>query len=136
MKTALYVDTSAILRAILESGVSPEIESRVASASILVSSRLSQVEAARALARVRHEGRVPETRLADAARALDDLWARCHIWELTPAVCDLAGMIAPSTALRTLDALHVATFLLARRQLGDIEMLTADTRLRDAVERV
>ena len=136
MKTALYVDTSAILRAILESGVSPEIESRVAGASILVSSRLSQVEAARALARVRHEGRVPETRLADAARALDDLWARCNIWELTPAVCDLAGMIAPSTSLRTLDALHVATFLLARRQFGDIEMITADARLRDAVERV
>jgi predicted nucleic acid-binding protein len=71
--------------------------------------------------------------LADAAREIDSIWARCAIWELTPAVCDLAAQIAPQKPLRTLDALHLATYLLARRRLGsDIEMLTVDRRLEDA----
>jgi len=34
--------------------------------------------------------------------------------------------------LRALDALHLATFLNARRRLDDLEILTADSRLQDA----
>ena len=72
--------------------------------------------------------------LADAGRALDALWARCEIWELTPAVCDLAAQVAPGRVLCTLDALHVATFLLARRRLGEVDLLTADRRVADAAD--
>ncbi len=38
----------------------------------------------------------------------------------------------PEQALRTLDALHLATFVLARRQIEGLELLTADRRLEDA----
>jgi hypothetical protein len=34
--------------------------------------------------------------------------------------------------LRTLDALHLATFLLARARIEGLELLTADQRLEDA----
>ena len=135
MAAALYLDTSAILRGVLESGLSPDIERRIAAAPALLTSRLALVESSRALMRVRQMTRVSETRLADVARQLDALWARCDMWELTPAVCDLAAVIAPSKPLRALDALHLATYLIARRALGDIELLTADARLRDAAER-
>jgi hypothetical protein len=40
--------------------------------------------------------------------------------------------VAPETALRTLDSLHLATFLLARRRIEGLELLTADERLEDA----
>jgi hypothetical protein len=40
--------------------------------------------------------------------------------------------VTPDTALRTLDALHLAPFLLARRRLEGLELLTADERLEDA----
>ena len=40
--------------------------------------------------------------------------------------------VAPDRALRTLDALHLATFLLARRRIEGLELLTADERLEDA----
>jgi hypothetical protein len=49
---AIYLDTSVALRATLEQGTTPEIESRIASAPVLVTSRLSLVESARALLRV------------------------------------------------------------------------------------
>jgi predicted nucleic acid-binding protein len=129
----LYVDTSAVLRAVLERGVSPEVEARLGAARILMTSRLSLVESARALTRLRQEG-VAETSIADAARELDSIWARCAVWELTAAVCDLASTVAPAMPLRTLDSLHLATYLLARRAMGgSIELLTTDDRLASAV---
>ena len=129
---ALYLDTSVALRATLEQGTTLEVEIRIAAAPVLVTSRLSLVESARALLRVRVQGSVPESRLADARWELDALWHRCELWELSPAVCDLASLLAPDKVLRTLDALHLATFLMARRRIEGLELLTADRRLEDA----
>jgi predicted nucleic acid-binding protein len=126
------VDTSAVLRATLERGTTPEIEERIAAAPALVTSRLSLVESARAFHRLRQRGGIAETRLADARRETDILWNRCDLWELSPAVCELAMHIAPHRPLRTLDALQLATFLLARRRLEALELLTADARLDEA----
>jgi len=128
---ALYLDTSVALRATVERGTTPDIEARMAAAPVLVTSRLSLVESARALIRLRQQGRVAESRLADARREIDTLWTRCELWELTPAVCDLACHVVPDRALRTLDALHLATFLMARRRIEGLELLTADERLED-----
>ena len=129
---AAYLDTSVALRATLERGTTPEIEARIAAAPVLVTSRLSLVESARALLRLRQQGSVTEIRLADARRELDALWTRCELWELTHAVCDLACHVVPDRVLRTLDALHLATFLMARRRIEGLELLTADERLEDA----
>ena len=122
------------MRAILERGTTQETEAGIAAAPVLVTSRLSLVESARALLRLRRQGGVAESRLADARRELDALWTRCELWELTPAVCDLASHVAPDRPLRTLDALHLATFLLARRRIEGLELLTADEHLQDAVD--
>jgi predicted nucleic acid-binding protein len=128
----LYLDASAALRAVLERGTTPDLEARIAAAPVLATSRLALVESARALLGVRQRGAVAESRLADARRELDTLWSRCELWELTASVCDLASVVAPDRQLRTLDALHVATFLLARRRIEGLELLTADARLRQA----
>jgi len=136
MARALYLDTSAVLRAVLESGTTPPLEARIAAAGALVTSRLSLVEAARALLRLRATARASEERLADAARAIDALWERCDVWELTPAVCTLASQVAPHQPLRTLDALHVATYVLARRRIDTLELVSADERLTAAARGV
>jgi predicted nucleic acid-binding protein len=128
----LYLDTSAVLRAVLEAGLTPEIERRLREARVLVTSRLSRVEAARALVRLRHLAQVPEERLDVASREIEELWARCEIWELTPEVCATAERVAPASMPRTLDALHLATYLLARREIDGLELLTSDQRLSDA----
>lgn len=133
MAAILYLDTSAVLRALLERGASPEIERKVGAASVLLTSRLTIVESARALLRLRHTGTIAEARLADAMHDLEALWARCDVWELTQSVCDLAATAVPAKPLRTLDALHLATYLLARRRLGEVELVTADRRMEAAV---
>ncbi len=132
MSAPLYLDTSAVLRALVEAGTSPQVEERIKDAPLLVTSRLSLVEAARAVHRVRTQGLVSEQALADATRELDALWARCEVWGLTSQVCELAERVAPTKLLRTLDALHLSTYLLARRHIEGLEMLTEDRRLAEA----
>lgn len=129
---ALYLDTSMALRATLERGTTPQMEARIAAAPVLVTSRLSLVESARALHRLRQQSAVSESRLSDVQRDLDALWTRCELWELSRGICDLASHVAPQTALRTLDALHLATFLIARRRIEGLELVTADKRLEAA----
>jgi len=136
MPEALYLDTSAALRAIIETGTTPEFERRIRGAGALLTSRLALVEGARVLLRMRVQARVSEQAMADAGRNLDSLWARCEVWELTPAVCDAACHVAPARALRALDALHLATYVLARRKVPDLELLTADQRLQEAAASV
>ena len=101
-------------------------------APALVASRLALVESSRAIIRLRALGTVTEGQLTDAGRELDVIWSRCDVWELGREVCELARVIAPATSLRTLDALHLATFQLARRRLDGLELLTVDERLRIA----
>lgn len=129
---ALYLDTSVILQAVLEQGLDPDTARRMEAAEAIVVSRLVLVESARALHRLRAGGEIPEPSLADAGRQLDALFAHCTIWELTPEVCDLAAALAPGSPIRALDALHLATWLVARRRLGDVELLTVDRRMKQA----
>ncbi|MCH7473660.1 MAG: type II toxin-antitoxin system VapC family toxin [Gemmatimonadetes bacterium] len=136
MASALYLDTSAVLRAVLESGVSPQVEQKLRAARALVTSRLSLVESTRVLLRLRADGRASEENLADAAREIDAVWNRCEIWELTRQVCETASQVAPRGSLRTLDALHLATYVLARRHIDGLELLSADTRLSEAARSV
>jgi predicted nucleic acid-binding protein len=82
--------------------------------------------------RLRQLGRSAEATLADAERELAALWARCDLWELTSAVCETARHVAPGRPLGALDALHLATFVLAREKIAGLELLTVDERLRDA----
>jgi predicted nucleic acid-binding protein len=128
----LYLDTSAVLRAVVESGTSPLVERRIREAKALVSSRLSLVESCRALHRLRSAGRVSEERLADAERDVAAVWSRCELWEVTRSVCETACVVAIGRPIRALDAIHLATFVLARRRLAGLELLTTDDRLEQA----
>ena len=136
MAACLYLDTSAVLRAILENGTSPETEARIAAAPALITSRLSLVESSRALHRLRQLGQTSEAKLADAQREINAVWARCELWELTPSVCEMARQVAPAKALRTLDALHLATFVAAREKIEGLELITVDARLKAALEAI
>jgi len=107
----------------------PQIERRIRSARVLVSSRLSLVESCRALIRLRALGVAPEDRLADAERDIAAIWARCELWEITRRVCELTCEVAHGRLLRALDTIHLATFVLARRELDGLELLTVDERL-------
>lgn len=85
------------------------------------------------MARLRGLGVAREDQLADAERDIAAIWARCELWEITRRVCEMACDVARGRVLRALDAIHLATFVLARRELAGLELLTLDDRLRASV---
>jgi predicted nucleic acid-binding protein len=70
-------------------------------------------------------------KFADAQREINAVCTRCELWELTPSVCQKARQVAPGKSLRTVDTLHLATFVLTREK-EDLELVTVDERLQAA----
>jgi predicted nucleic acid-binding protein len=128
----IFIDSSAVLRSVLERGLSRSAERALAASRALIVSRLALVETARAFHRVRLEKRVTDKELSKAEHDVEALWSRCDIWEISRPICNTAMAVAPSAALRTLDAIHVATFLAARKRIPDLRLLTTDARMREA----
>lgn len=91
------------------------------------------MESSLALIRLRALGAATEAQIADADREFDAIWNCYDIWELYGEVCELARVVAPATSLRSLDALHLATFQPARRRLAGLELLSADEKRRVTV---
>jgi predicted nucleic acid-binding protein len=134
--TPVFVDSSAVIRASLERGASRSVERALASGAALIVSRLALVETSRALLRAQLDARVPADALAKADADVEGLWRRCEIWEMSRAVCDEARRIAPTFALRSLDALHLATFAVARKRLPGLRLLSTDARMLAAASQL
>lgn len=129
---ALYLETSALLRVLLEQGETGPILSRIAGAARLLTSRLTRVECERALFRLALDRLAPAARIARTERDLAALLDRVEILEITPEVAALAGRIAPGSPLRSLDAIHLASWQVGCRLLPDLELVTTDRRLAAA----
>jgi predicted nucleic acid-binding protein len=120
---AYYLDTSAIVKLVVEEPESSALRSWVQTGNgPLVSSDLARTELLRAVLRA-----APDRAVA-ARSVLDGL----TLTTLATSTFEAAARIAPAT-LRTLDALHIAAAL----ELGDdLQAVVAyDDRLATAVER-
>lgn len=129
--SALLVDSSAIVGHVLEKRLPARGQKAVTSATHLLVSRLALIETTRAIARAREEHRVPAERAAAALDDAMDLWNRCEIWEISRSVCSVAAALSP-VVVRTLDAIHLATFATAKKKIPGIRLLTTDLRMKEA----
>ncbi len=122
-RPSVYLDTSAVVKL-----VRPEVESKALFAELSrwktrTSSALCRVELIRALRRADAD----EKELRRGEAALDRLILVNMDDPILGAAADLR-----EKKLRTLDAIHVATALSIRRELGAV--ITYDVHLRDAAE--
>ena len=124
-----FLETSALLRMLFGEEGGDETRRKILASRRVLGSRLLQVESERALIRVGLDHPELERRLPELRRELRDFWPVVHFLELTRDVCDLAGRIAPSSRLRTLDALHLATFYKLREIDPSTEILSFDHRI-------
>lgn len=120
----IYVDTSVVLAQLLAEDTKPPAALWSRS---LVASRLVAYEA---------WTRVHGRRLASShGEALHSLLGRIAFLELTPVV--LARALEPFPApVRTLDALHLASFEFLRAQRVELTLATYDGRMIDAARRL
>jgi predicted nucleic acid-binding protein len=116
----LYVDTSALLKRYIDEDDSDSAETHLASDPVLVTSRLTEVEVRRNLARL-----LDDDQLGDARRQLAQDLDTFALVNLDADTCTQASHIAETTLCRSLDALHLAA---AWRAGQNTTFLTFDTR--------
>ena len=120
-----YLDASALLRLVLrEPGAVPELRRET-----LVSSELLAVESLRTVDRLRVQGALSAEEAASRRSIVDEWMETIDLVLLQPAILGRACEPFP-TALRTLDALHLATALVWRdRTRQPLVMATHDAAL-------
>jgi predicted nucleic acid-binding protein len=98
----------------------------------IVASDLTLIECDRTLIRAQAEARVPAARLADARAQLAETATRWSLLRIDPDVVERARHPFPREPVRTLDALHLASLLVARAAIRELTLLSLDRRVREA----
>jgi predicted nucleic acid-binding protein len=131
MTRRLYVETSALLRALLDGDES--LQPLIVGEG-LHTSALTFAEAGRAVERVKREGRLAENLVRAAERQLAVFKRSCEIVSVDDEVLERAGREFPVEPVRTLDAIHLATVLALNAADIDVEVVSCDDRVRDNAE--
>jgi len=129
----VFLETSALLRVLFGEPGGDEVRMQMSAAGRIIASRLLQVEADRAVLRCVLDHPEMERTLPDLNRALRCTWPHIDMMELTRGICELAGSIAPRSRLRSLDAIHLATFRRVRQIAPGAAMLSFDQRILGAL---
>jgi predicted nucleic acid-binding protein len=121
------VETSALLRVLLDgdAGLRPEI-----SGAGLVTSALTFVEAARAIVRARRERRLDARSAREAERQLAAFERACDVVAMDDEVLRRAREELPVEPVRSLDAIHLASVRVLDDELGGVEVVSCDDRVR------
>ncbi|MEK7704533.1 MAG: PIN domain-containing protein, partial [Myxococcota bacterium] len=127
MSANVYIETSALLRVLLEGDET--LRPRLVGTKLFTST-LTFVEAARAIARARREGRLDARESREVERQLAMFERSCDAVELVDVVLRRAREDFPEEPVRTLDALHLATLGVLDNELGGLVVATCDERVR------
>jgi hypothetical protein len=132
MAVRAYFDTSVLLKRYVHERGSDRARSLVRHYRF-VSSAVAPVEAIAALSRRRAAGLLADGVLRAIVRRMRGDRLHWEFVEVSPLVLDRAEEIVELTALRALDALHVASALILRAATGTrAPFITADAEQRDA----
>lgn len=126
----LYAESSAVLAWLLDEPKAPEIRTSLAEAEVVLASDLTLLECDRALIRTVNTGEFTEAEAADERARLNQAAAHWMLLSLTPDIVERARRPFPVEPIRTLDALHLASALVARAAVPGIALLALDHRVR------
>jgi predicted nucleic acid-binding protein len=130
----LYAESSAVLAWVLGEPTAASVSAALAAADVVLCSELTLVECERAIIRA---GVVDGLSSSDAAARRAQLVDAAAAWgmiSLDSDVLDRARQPFPGEPIRTLDALHLASALVARAAQPDTVLLSLDHRVRRAGE--
>lgn len=132
----VYAESSAVLAWLLGDERGGDAAGALAEAEGVVASDLTLVECERVLIRAWSTGLMTEAEGADhravLARAASH-WTRLRVDD---AVVERALRPFPVEPVRTLDALHLGSALVARSAAPGLRVLTLDQRVRENAERL
>lgn len=130
----LYAESSAVLAWLLDEPTAPVVRRLLGDAEIVVASDLTLIESDRVLLRA---VALKELTEAEAAGRRAHLVAAATHWQvlrIAAEVVDRARLPFPGDPIRTLDAIHLASLLVARSAVIGLRLLSLDERVRQAAK--
>lgn len=130
----LYAESSAVLAWLLDEPTAPEVRRLLGEAKVVVASDLTLIECDRVLLRAVALGELTEADAADRRAHLIAAAARWQVLRIAGEIVDRARQPFPGAPVRTLDAIHLASLLVARSAVAGLRLLSLDERMRQAAK--
>jgi predicted nucleic acid-binding protein len=132
----LYVESSAVLAWLLDEPTAPDVRHRLATADIVIASDLTLIECDRVVIRAAVLGDLTEADAADRRAYLATAAAHWNVLRIGGDIVDRARQPFPGDPIRTLDAIHLASALVARSAAPGLQVLSLDDRIRTAAKKL
>jgi hypothetical protein len=133
---SLYAESSAVLAWLLDEESAATVRESLAAEQLVVASDLTLIECDRVLHRAATLGELTEADAADRRAYLATIAAHWTVLRVGPEVVERARQPFPGEPIRTLDAIHLASLLVARSALAGLALLSLDARVRGAAGRL
>jgi predicted nucleic acid-binding protein len=133
---SLYAESSAVLAWLLDEPASTVVRQTLADTEIVLASDLTLIECERALHRAAALGELTEAEAADRRAYLATAAMHWHVLRIGPEVVDRARQPFPGDPIRTLDAIHLASAIVARSAVAGLALLSLDDRIRSVGKRL
>jgi PIN domain len=133
---SLYAESSAVLAWLLDEEDGVFVRQTLSNTPIVLASDLTLIECDRVLHRAAALGELTEAEVADRRAYLVTAAAHWHVLRIGPEIVDRARQPFPGGPIRTLDAIHLASVLVARSVLAGLELLSLDERIRGVAKRL
>jgi hypothetical protein len=131
---SLYAESSAVLAWLLDEPTAPAVRRLLAGADVIVASDLTLIECDRVLLRAVAIDELTEADAADRRAHLVAAAAHWQMLRIAAEVVDRARRPFPGDPIRTLDAIHLASLLVARSAVAGLRLLSLDARVRQAAK--
>ena len=130
----LYAESSAVLAWLLDEPTAPAVRRLLREAEIIVASDLTLIECDRVLLRAVALKELTEAEAADCRAHLVAAAAHWQVLRIAGEIVDRARQPFPGDPIRTLDAIHLASLLVARSAVVGLRLLSLDERVRQAAK--
>lgn len=130
----LYVESSAVLAWLLDEPTAPALRRLLGEAEVIIASDLTLIECDRVLLRAVALKELAEADAADRRALLIAAAAHWHVLRIAAEIVDRARQPFPGAPVRTPDAIHLASLLVARSAVVGLRLLSLDERVRQAAK--
>jgi PIN domain-containing protein len=132
----VYAESSAVLAWLLDEDSAGDVRELLATVDVVVASDLTLIECDRVLLRAVALDELTEADAADRRAHLATAASHWHVLRIGAEIIARARQPFPGDPIRTLDAIHLASVLVARSAIAGLELLSLDDRIRRAAGRL
>jgi uncharacterized protein with PIN domain len=133
---SVYAESSAILAWLMDEEAGGAVRRILSEAPMVLASDLTLIECDRVLHRAAALGELTEAEAADRRAHLATAAAHWHVLRIGPEVVERARQAFPGDPIRTLDAIHLSSALVARTAVAGVALLSLDERIRRTARRL